>query len=1072
MFSDLIGSILEGIFTVIIKTWWLVVPILGFLAWQNSRKAKWVENHDSIILSIKIPKSNEKDPTAAEMMFATLHGILRPKNEILKEGSFQEHIGFEIVSTINAIEFFIWTPSHLKDFVEGQVYAQYPSAEIRVAEDYSYDIDIDDDGIEDFVVGTELKLEKTDILPINTFQNFKVDPLAGITGVLSKLEKTDEQIWIQILARPIHNDWQKKAQSYINNKKRGKGDPLSGGIGKFFLTAPLKIISEMFKLAAGNDDGKTKKDPPKLSSDEEGRLTAIAEKSTKLGYQVKARIVYLSKSKELAKQRVQAVIGTFKQFNSINLNGFKPSNLQSGRNFLDDYRARLFMDSGFILNIEELASLYHLPHTSVETPNIKWTSSKTSESPTELPTALTTSREDLTPFAETNFRHNKTEFGIKTDDRRRHAYIIGKSGMGKSKLMESFINEDIQRGNGLAVIDPNGDLIMDTLRKIPEHRMNDVIFLDPADQDFPVGFNPLEVEDESLKHHIAQGFVGILKKMFGNSWGPRLEYILNYTILALLDYPDSTVLGIVRMLTDKSFRKKVIEEIKDPVVKKFWTTEFASYSDKFATEAIAPILNKVGQFTANSLIRNMIGQTKSTFNFREAMDSKKIILINLSTGRIGEINSALLGGMIITKLQLAAMSRADTKSEDRTDFFLYVDEFQHFATESFATILSEARKYKLNLTMANQYIAQMEDVVREAVFGNVGTIITFRVGAQDAGFLEKELNPPFEANDIINLDRQQIYLKMTIDGRTSAPFSAKTITVPEIDHGNSEKIIDLSRKRYSRPKAEVEIEIAEWSDVDMGNSDAKEKENTASNVHQVKNLKTNFSHTSEPKNSSFARPIVKNINRNQAPIKNDNKTVYNKNVENNENSNDQISNTKNNKFQNISDEEKKGESRRILNASKPFFRGEPKQTQHSETEGSVQSKQSSKPLRKEIDKDTLKEIIKKAMDDNNAPRESTPKTESKTTTSTNNVTNITLENKPTGSSNTEPAQEIKPEIIKDNQETHRENPREKEIKVVTPESFKDITTIHPHERVEVKNEHSPVLNELKPGDTVVFDEKE
>lgn len=1006
MVLDFLTSIIQGIFTVFLKTWWIIVPILGALAWQNLRKASWVQSHDSVLLSIKIPRSNDKDPTAAEMLFATLHGILKPKKELIKEGSYQEHISFEIVATIDAIQFYVWTPTHLKDFVEGQVYAQYPSAEIKVAEDYSLDTDINDDGIDDFAVGTEIKLAKNEILPIKTFQNFKVDPLAGITGVLSKLEKSDEKIWIQILARPVPDQWQNQGLNYIKAKKTGSVTLDTGNIGNFLLSAPFRLISEIMRPATAG----AKKEAPKLSSDEEVRLSAIEEKTTKLGYRVKIRTVYISRSKELAKQRLQAVIGTFKQFNTTNLNGFTSGKEYIGKNFLDDYRARLFVDRGFILNIEELASLYHLPHTSVETPNIKWTSSKTGEPPTELPTEMNTAKEELTLFAETNFRHTRAKFGIKLDDRRRHTYIIGKSGMGKSKLLENFIEEDIQRGNGLAVIDPNGDLIHDTLKKIPAHRINDVILLDPADQEFPVGFNPLEVDNVELKHFIAQGFVGTLEKMFGHSWGPRLEYILNYTVLALLDYPESTVLGIVRMLTDKNFRKKVVSEIKDPVVKKFWTTEFATYNDKFASEAVAPILNKVGQFTASSLIRNMIGQVKSTFNFREAMDSKKIILINLSTGRVGEVNSALLGGMIITKLQLAAMSRADTKLEGRIDFFLYVDEFQHFATESFATILSEARKYRLNLTMANQYIAQMDEKVREAVFGNVGTLITFRIGAQDAGFLEKELNPPFESNDIINLDRQQIYLKMTIDGQTSAPFSAKTLTIPDIDRGNAEKLIQLSRERYGRPRKKVEESISKWAGMDE--ETFKDEENRKETKFEA------------PRANTFLPPLVR---------------PFQKEI-------------KNNKDQHKEAENKSSRERlQSLHHWNKEREHTPKEGRISEAEKPKHIEPIKEKVKKRVDKETLKEIIRNVVKTNNNKETKTGEGKPRENLSKENLNNQRIEKK---------AKET-PEPKSVSFE------REKEIKVVTPETFRELKEIHPHQKVEVRQHHD--LKELKPGETVVFE---
>lgn len=1082
MIVDLFTSIIQGIFTILLKTWWLIAPLIGLLAWQNFRKATWASKQEAIILSIKVPRSNEKDPTAAEMMFATLHGILRPKQILVKEGSYQEHIGFEIVATMDAIQFYVWVPSHLKDFVEGQVYAQYPSAELKVVDDYSLDTDINDDGVDDCVAGTEISLVRSDILPIKTFQNFKVDPLAGITGVLSKLEKSDEQIWIQVLARPVPDAWKNRGLNYIHSKKSGGVNMDSQNIFKFIISGFFKLIGELLQAISSPAGEVEKKSGKELSPDETARISAIEEKITKLGYQVKIRTLYLSKSKILATQRLQAIVGTFKQYNTTNLNGFKTGKVHYGNRFLEDYRARLFMDRGFILNIEELASLYHLPHTSVETPNIKWTSSKTGEPPTELPSELNTPKEGLTLFAETNFRHSRVKFGIKADDRSRHAYMVGKSGMGKTKLLENLIEEDIQKGNGLAVIDPNGDLITDTLKKIPSHRMNDVILLDPADQNFPVGFNPLEVEDEALKHFIAQGFVGILKKMFGFSWGPRLEYVLNYTILALLDYPDSTVLGIVRMLTDKDFRKKVVAKIKDPVVKKFWTVEFASYNDKFASEAVAPILNKVGQFTASSLIRNIIGQPKSSFNFREAMDNKKIVLINLSTGRVGEVNSSLLGGMIITKIQLAAMSRADTRPEDRIDFFLYVDEFQHFAIESFATILSEARKYRLCLTMANQYIAQMDEVVREAVFGNVGTMITFRVGAADAGFLEKELNPPFEVNDIINLDRQQIYLKMTIDGQTSNPFSAKTLTIPEIDRGNSQTIIDLSRERYGRPKEEVESKINKWSGMENLTTEVGEEERAIPPSPKEAGNEENI--TREQK---FSTPIVKNLGEKKLPLTEE------------ETRDEGINKEK--RFSAPIVKNLAPKPHPIIESTPPVqakpAAPKPQPNIHETKTNHVKpvhyppatndkvhmNNDNSKRERKEIDKETLKDIIRKAVKSDESSEKITEKQEAI-------YKRIDTTNKPQSDRGDSSKKEVS-SIYHDMSKKHIDRPKvypkqniesthrhqidvsgrnsHKEIKVVTPDSFKDLKEIHPHQKIELREHHPDSKNnQIKPGETIVF----
>ncbi len=419
---------------------------------------------------------------------------------------------------------------------------------------------------------------------------------------------------------------------------------------------------------------------------------------------------------------------------------------------------------------------------------------------------------EITVVGQTNFRAQHRPFGIYEDDRRRHVYVIGKTGVGKTTLLQNMLIQDIKEGRGVALVDPHGDVAEALLDMIPPERTNDVIYFDPADIHHPVAFNVLEAIDPEYKYLVASGLVSALKKMWVDSWGPRLEYILRNTILALLDYPGSTLLGITRMLADKAYRKKVVESIEDPVVKAFWRDEFANYNERFRSEAISPIQNKVGQFLSSAIIRNIVAQPKSTIDMQKIMDEGKILLVNVSKGRIGEDNSALLGAMIITKIQLAAMDRAKIAEEERRDFYLYVDEFQNFATESFATILSEARKYRLNLTIAHQYITQMEEPVRDAVFGNVGTLIVFRVGAFDAEYLAKEFLPEFTEADLVNLDKYNAYIKLMINGVTSAPFSMQTIPPAAESENSREKVIAVSRERYARDRSVVEDKILRWSD--------------------------------------------------------------------------------------------------------------------------------------------------------------------------------------------------------------------------------------------------------------------
>jgi len=418
---------------------------------------------------------------------------------------------------------------------------------------------------------------------------------------------------------------------------------------------------------------------------------------------------------------------------------------------------------------------------------------------------------DVVLFGQTEFRNTVQRFGIKLDDRRRHMYVIGKSGMGKSELLKMLAIQDIQDGRGVCFMDPHGDPVYDLLDYIPPERVKDVIFINPADMQYPVGFNVMEAVNLDQRHLVADGMMAVFKKIWIDAWSARMEYILNNTILALLEVPGSTLLGINRMLADKEYRKRIVDQVTDSEVKAFWTQEFAKYTDKFASEATAAIQNKVGQFVSNALIRNLIGQEKSTFDMREAMDQHKIILVDISKGRIGEDASKLLGAMIITKIQLAAMSRVDVAKHERPDFALIVDEFQNFATASFANILSEARKFNLSLVVANQYIKQLDEKVADAVFGNVGTIISFRVGAEDAELLEKEFSPEFLATDIVNLGFRQMYLKLMIDGVASHAFSAMTMdTPPRLENSTRNEVIEYSRTMYGRPRAQVEEALLKW----------------------------------------------------------------------------------------------------------------------------------------------------------------------------------------------------------------------------------------------------------------------
>ena len=621
-----------------------------------------------------------------------------------------------------------------------------------------------------------------------------------------------EQVWFQIIIRPVGDQWQDRGNSIISAVRAGK-KPGGKGVATSFLKG-LHGFGKMVLLQAirpGAEAG-IESSEVKLPASVEEALSGIEKKITKLGFETKIRILCIANDPVTAGIKCQSVGAAFKQFNTTNLNGFRVGGIEKN-NFdaWEDFVTRSFIDYGSVFNIAELASVYHLPHKSVETPNIVWSGAKKGEPPANLPLVDNTPNDELTVLGLTNFRNVYREFGIKRDDRRRHIYIVGKSGTGKSTLIENMAINDVFEGKGVVIVDPHGELADKVLSCVPTDRINDVIVFDPADRSYPIGFNLLETVEDDFKGMVASGFVGIFKKIFGDSWGPRLEHILRNTVLALLDFPESTMLDIPRMLTDNRFRDRVVEKVQDSVIREFWVNEFAQYDAKFRTEAVSPILNKVGQFLATATIRNIVGQPHSKINIREIMDSGKILIVNLSRGKIGEDNSALLGAMMITKIQLAAMSRADVSVDKRRDCYLYVDEFQNFATESFAVILSEARKYNLCLTMANQYIEQMSEEVRSAVFGNAGTIVTFRVGGTDAGFLVKEFEPVFEANDLVNLDRYTVYLKLLIDGIAPPAFSAKTLPPVQKLTGNTEAIINHSHEKYSASRAYVEEQISNRS---------------------------------------------------------------------------------------------------------------------------------------------------------------------------------------------------------------------------------------------------------------------
>jgi hypothetical protein len=747
------------------------------------------------LLLLQVPRTNDKKELSAEQMFASLHGLLSSQKQ--STGFFSETSGeaisFEIAVINKRIGFYVWVPEYLKSYVEEQIYAQYPTVTVTEVEDK-----VQGSGSKHInVLASELKLTGHSALPIKTFQNFEVDPLAAITATLAKF-KDDEEAWIQLVIRPAGRNWHKDSEKYVSSIRGNKAS-----------TSPLDLINKILYPSANSSESSGK-----ISDSQQTRAAGAEGKAQKLAFEAVLRIMYKGNgTMQDAKLRLQSIIASYKQFNTTYLNSLDQGKISSSEADIIKFRQRAISKKSLIFNIEEIATLFHLPHTSVETPYILWALSQTAEPPASLPIVSNTHNPAISPIATTNFRGHNTMFGLPRFDRSRHMYIIGQTGVGKSGLLELMTISDIYSPYGFALIDPHGDYAQDTLARIPKERIKDVVYFNPADMEFPIAFNPMEVQDKKLKTHTCSELIGVLTRMF-DSWGPRLEYILRYSILALLDYPDSTMLDITRILTDSQFRAKVIKHIEDPVVKNFWTVEFSSWNSKFASEAVAPVLNKVGAFTANPLVRNIIGQKKSSFNIRQIMDENKILIVNLSRGLVGEDNAALLGSLLVTKIQLAAMSRADVPASQRTPFYLYVDEFQNFATDSFATILSEARKYGLNLTVANQYIAQMLPQVKDAIFGNVGSIVAFRTSADDARTMQKYFEPKFTEYDLVHMHNRHFVINMTIEGEKVPAFSAITLNLPNIETNFTTEIIEHSRMMYSKTSQEISSSINEYYLVD------------------------------------------------------------------------------------------------------------------------------------------------------------------------------------------------------------------------------------------------------------------
>lgn len=816
----------------------LLIFSLGFLTFifiykqrnPDEEEEIYEEVRNPVVMQVLVPRENDKTPLAAEQMFASLHGLLGDSKRC------EDVIGFEIVSTGNeGIRFFVISPQHLAKFVEGQVYAQYPNADIKYVEDYTLKKSLNGS----YVTTGEVEFVKDYIFPIKTFRDFEVDPLAAITGAVSDL-KPEESAWIQFLIRPVANYWQEESKRYITAIREGKD------LDEGFFKKVAKLFEAIGKtLTTSSEDEGYKKEVVRLAPGQEEELTQIENKMLKVGFEFVIRVITKAEDQIRSEQILRDSVASFKQFTTAHLNSFSYSlEERDAKEIYTDYINRRLPEKIVdIMNIEELASVFHMPNISVETPNIAWSRSKKLEPPMDLPIE---NDYGVSVFAETDYREHKTKFGIKPDDRRRHFYLLGKTGVGKSTVFKNMFIADILRGDGACFVDPHGEAVEELLDFIPPERIDDVVYFDPTDVENPVGFNMLELEDKSQRDLIADGVVEVFKKQFGHSWGPRLQYILTNTVSTLLEAQNTTLLAVLRMLTDNNYRKFILKQVDDPILLKFWEDEFAQMSSnrRLVTEAVAPIQNKVGRFISSAVIRNIVGQVKSTINLREIMDEGKILLVNLAQGKLGEETASLLGGMIITRLQSTAMERTDQTFDERRDFYLYVDEFQNFATVSFAKILSEARKYKLNLTMTNQYIDQLPLEVRQAIFGNVGTLGSFVVSQSDASILENEFAPDITADDLVSLDAHAMYIKLCIDGMTSIPFSAKSLPPRYIPYGLKDRVIEASREKYSMDREVIEDKISRWSK--QGYSD---KGNRSIMRHKKKDSKSKSKKKSDKKDN-------------------------------------------------------------------------------------------------------------------------------------------------------------------------------------------------------------------------------
>jgi len=761
------------------------------------------------------PKDNEGGFTVAQMreeiakgetIFASIGGLKADRNFKSWLYGRQDHFSFEVVSSQNKIAFYVAAPRSHARYLEQQINAHYPEASIEEIEDYnSFSPDSQ-------VVAGFLKTKKSFYFPIKTYQKMEVDPMNSIINVMSKLSK-DESVAIQYVVRSAAPGWHGQTKQVVTKI-------IEKNSVKYGLKAanPLAGFLSFFSSVVGNKKSTEPAAPKTLTEVEKEMLKAMEEKNSKSGLDVNVRVIACAKTTVQAKLYLDNIASAFGEYNNYTYGNNFSRVTDAGDSLILDFIFRRFRDKiSFLLNTEELASIFHFPLKYTETPNILWLTAKTAPAPSEVPT------EGLL-LGENVYRGVKKDIRIMRPDRRRHMYIIGKSGVGKSVLLTNMAVQDIQNGEGLCVLDPHGDLITDILERIPPERAEDVIVFAPADLDRPLALNLLEFDERypEQKSFVINEMIGIFDKLYDlkATGGPMFEQYMRNAMLLIMDDPasGSTLMEIPKVLSDENFRRLKLSRCKNKTVVDFWHNEAEKAGGEAALANIVPyITSKLTSFISNDMMRPIIGQQTSSFNFRDIMDTQKILLVDLSKGVVGEMNAYLLGMIIVGKILMAALSRADMSAASRKDFYLYIDEFQNFTTNSVCQILSEARKYGLNLVIAHQYIGQLskgqDTAIKDAVFGNVGTMLSFKIGSEDAEFLVKEFAPVFNEFDLINIDKGAACLKLLVDNSATRPFSVKTIW-PILGVVRKEmvaKIKTLSRLKFGQDRRLVEMEISRRS---------------------------------------------------------------------------------------------------------------------------------------------------------------------------------------------------------------------------------------------------------------------